>query len=339
MSLSLLSKDCRRECERLLFRSLTINYKKIIATRGDLRILARLQDPEDTVAEHVRHLRIGPFTDHEYYNEAIAPAFERALPHLTKLQSLGWNSHLPLPLNILQDLYELCPSAQLHVTNRDRRFPVPLSRPLLSYPRLHTVDITAYYVLRREGPVYSELDILKTCLIHGGSVKVLRLGTISSQQGVPMGCNTDDDPGYALEHWEGVTAGPLNFHWREGDRFPPLEELKLDDRRYNLSLEQCKLWVKCMDWSKLRKLDVDKGAPRYLFEALMGEVPQLKSLTFGAWPNYDIGPQTCTSGIILWRGIGRTGMFPGGQNTSRWSRQRGMCLLAGLGMFEACDAY
>lgn len=41
-----------------------------------------------------------------------------------------------------------------------------------------------------------------------------------------------------------------------------------------------------MDWSKLTKLDVDQGAPRYLFEALVGRVPQLKSLTLGVWKDY-----------------------------------------------------
>lgn len=162
-SLHLVAEGCRRESERLLFRTLTINYQTIIATRGDLHILNRLmKSPEDTLANNVRHLQIGPFTDYEYYNAMIALAVERAISKSTKLQSLSWHSHLPIPLTALQDLYESCPSAQLHVINCDRRFPVLLPRPLLSYPRLHTLEITVYYILQGLAPAYSELQNLKT---------------------------------------------------------------------------------------------------------------------------------------------------------------------------------
>jgi hypothetical protein len=288
MSLRLVSKVCRRESERLLFRTLSISLKNVVATKGDIRILTRLQDPQDIVVEHIRHLCIGPFTDFDYYNTTIAPTVERVLARLTQLQSLSWNLHLPIPLSALQNINELHPLAQLHVKNRARRFPIPLPQSLLSYPQLHTLDVSVYYVGRISGPTYSELQILKNCLIYGGSVKILRLTTTSSLQGVPAGFNTDDDPGHSLHNWEGVEEGPVNFHWQDHDCFPPLEELKLGYNQYDLSLEQCQMWIKCMDWSKMRKLDLGKGAPEHLFKTLAGEVPHLESLTFGIWPYYGL---------------------------------------------------
>jgi hypothetical protein len=286
MRLRLVSKACRRESERLLFRTLIIDYKNGTWTSGNIHILTRLETPEDTLMEHIRHLKIGPYMDWGFCNDVIAPVLEGAVVNFTKLQSFTWSSHLPIPLNMLRNFHEKFPSAQLHVINH-RRFPVSLPRSLLSYPRLHTLDITVYFICGGLTHAYSEFQILKDCLIHGGSVKVLRLATESVRQDVPAGYHHELVPSNELQTREGVTLGPVSFHWKNDDRFPPLEELKLKYGDYHLSLEQCQMWVECMDWSKLRKLDLGEGAPRYLFESLTGVVPQLKSLTFGIYPILD----------------------------------------------------
>jgi hypothetical protein len=38
-----------------------------------------------------------------------------------------------------------------------------------------------------------------------------------------------------------------------------------------------------MDWRQLRTLDLDYGCPEFLFAAITGHVPRLKSLKFGFW--------------------------------------------------------
>jgi hypothetical protein len=45
------------------------------------------------------------------------------------------------------------------------------------------------------------------------------------------------------------------------------------------------MWAQIVDWSKLRKLDLNKGAPRQLFLALTNRAPNLSNLKFGIWAN------------------------------------------------------
>jgi hypothetical protein len=51
--------------------------------------------------------------------------------------------------------------------------------------------------------------------------------------------------------------GPLNFHWRDGDTFSPLEVLVWNGNvPYDFFDTQCYIWARCMNWSKLRSLDL-----------------------------------------------------------------------------------
>lgn len=131
---------------------------------------------------------------------------------------------------------------------------------------------------------HSELQILKDCIMAGNSLKILHLYFKAAH---PEGkAYSPDDFGYKFKDWDGVVEGPMNFHWLDSDRFPALEDLQIDYDRFYLTRDQCDMWVQCMDWSKLRRLDVEEGVPPHLFKALTGKVPQLKSLAFGTWPVY-----------------------------------------------------
>lgn len=114
----------------------------------------------------------------------------------------------------------------------------------------------------------SEYRTLKNCLLHAKSLKRLRLDTGS----------TDNQ-----KTW---IASPQNLSFRDGEVFPALQTLSLTYDRYKLTESHCRQWVKAMDCSQLGNLDLDHGCPEYLFAAITGLVPQLKSLKFGFWPNY-----------------------------------------------------
>jgi hypothetical protein len=79
--------------------------------------------------------------------------------------------------------------------------------------------------------------------------------------------------------------GPCNFHWKKGDQFPALEELSIEygGGSYLLTPDNCKMWTQVMDWSCLRKLDLERGTPRDLLLALTGRVPNLQNLKCGIW--------------------------------------------------------
>jgi hypothetical protein len=164
------------------------------------------------------------------------------------------------------DIIHSRPSVRLGIINLERNEPLDVV-PLMS-AQLHSVD----YNIRYDdfGSQRSELPIFRDLLVQARNLKVLILHM--------------DQFGRAPGNFYDAT--PLNLQFRENDRLPALEELTLDCYDiYDLSHEHCMLWTKCMDWSFLRKLDLDKGCPHYLLEALTGKVPELKSLAFG-FPHY-----------------------------------------------------
>ncbi|KAK7183962.1 hypothetical protein DPSP01_011717 [Paraphaeosphaeria sporulosa] len=73
--LRLTSRVCRRECERLMVRSLNLSDTESFWKKTSLRsrgLLKRLQDPNDELAEHVRELWLGPFDNNDYFaNEVL----------------------------------------------------------------------------------------------------------------------------------------------------------------------------------------------------------------------------------------------------------------------------
>jgi hypothetical protein len=89
---------------------------------------------------------------------------------------------------------------------------------------------------------------------------------------------------YQRKNW-GVHANP-NLDIQEGEIFPDLEELSLPFHLYVLSAAHCVTWSGAMNWTHLRRLDLGRGAPKHLFTALAGNLPNLKTLRFGFWSTY-----------------------------------------------------
>jgi hypothetical protein len=155
-----------------------------------------------------------------------------------------------------------------------------LDRILLSSPQLHALDTNIYCKrpYRPNGTGITELQLLKQYLIHGNSVKILRFGF----EDMSPQLLKDDVVRANMSKWH---DGPLNFHWEDGDHFPALEEFNLRaameyNVEYEFSTAQCEAWVCCMDWSRLRKLDLGpRHTSLHLFQLLTGKVAQLKSLS------------------------------------------------------------
>ncbi|KAF2468291.1 uncharacterized protein BDR25DRAFT_316403 [Lindgomyces ingoldianus] len=286
----LVSKTCRRESEFLFFRTVALHDKTPSAKDASFAVMRRLADNQDSIVHLVWDLRVGPIGDEQWFYFEIHPALQDMIGNCTNIQSFTWLTHHGTgagyghysagrdPLTLF---HKTQPSARLDVVYRDRQY-TPIDRALLSSPQLHTLDINAYYD-SSDSFGRSELQILKKCLVEGNSVKVLRLGF----DGVWLPRKySEHDPRVRFQDWEGVTTGKLNFHWQRGDRFPALEELKIQYPHYQFTPDHCNMWARVMDWSKLRKLDLNRGSPRHLFAALKDQLPNLKYLKFGIWgPN------------------------------------------------------
>jgi hypothetical protein len=156
-----------------------------------------------------------------------------------------------------------------------------MDRILLSSPQLHSLERNVYYkgsYFQPHETGNSELQMLKQYLIQGNSIKNLHLALEKVNQRLSL----EHISKLHIEKWE---DGPLNFHWQDGDRFPPLEKLRwkaaieLLPTEYVHSSEQCSQWINCMDWNKLKVLDMGPlTTTSHLIEHLIGNAQHLQSL-------------------------------------------------------------
>ena len=102
-------------------------------------------------------------------------------------------------------------------------------------------------------------------------------------------------------HQGGCVIGndPWSFKWKEGDRFPNLEDLTLSGYRWDSERgfdwstrrkSSVDAWKAAMDWSLLKRLDLDRP-PNSFLEAFRGQLHSLDSLVlrprWGFWGDED----------------------------------------------------
>lgn len=158
------------------------------------------------------------------------------------------------------------PKALLHLDLSYRR-PEPLDAELLGSPQLFALKIKLfrdYNSATRH--FHSEFQALTRILVNSNGLK-----TLSVTQGVNPGWYSGDQK----------CIGPLNLNLVPGDELPPLLELQFSETDYHATEAHMQQWARSMDWSKLRRLDVGRYPPRYVFQTLTGLLPQLKSLAVG----------------------------------------------------------
>lgn len=176
-----------------------------------------------------------------------------------------------MPKVVLDRFHASLPSTFLHVDNSARvdldyetRKSLPLDKNLLSSLQLHSLIVSVFRDFddgrTSDG---SELEILRACLLSARRLRSLKLHVTSSFK----------------RPWEDEEFAPYNLQLQPGDIMPSLETLTLLDGNYYFSEDHCQLWKTCMDWKQLRVLEL-KRAPRHLFRALTGAVPELRCLRF-----------------------------------------------------------
>ncbi len=235
-----------------------------------LEVVKKIINAEGSVEESVRHVTFGPIVDVDWFYFELSLLLEDMLRSIKRLQSLTWKTNHVVGPSFASLLYELHPSAKLRLILRDRKA-TPLSRVLLSSPQLHTLEIENYYDY--DGRTrYTELPFIKECL--NPSLRILRLDF--------AGLNYGERTGFV--HWRYVRPSPWHFEWQKGDQFGPLEELRLKHDQYDFSRENCQLWARITSWSKLQRLDLGMGSPRFFFESLTGRAVNLKYLKFWISP-------------------------------------------------------
>ena len=274
-SLSRVSHAFRAQCEPIIFHSITLCDDKKRALRISNRILGRLENPKDSLVHNVRHITVGYTSD-----QAVLPekSLLQALRNVQVLKSLTWRTWLPVTAEILDSLRKTHPSARVSVIAHERNN-LPLDEALLSSTQLHTLDIklSALYDKNFRKPMgKSELKNLKTLVMQGGSLRVLRLRFEKIKHGSRAARNRFQ--GYGPSECE-----PVAFKFEDGEMLPALEELVLRDmfswgEHQTATTNACEAWKTHQDWSSLRTLDLRLDGGEEMLRCLTTAVPQLQTL-------------------------------------------------------------
>lgn len=180
-----------------------------------------------------------------------------------------------VPAEVMSILSTKHPTARLHIICKDRNTRhgsyIPPDTKALASTQLYSLQYSAYgesvEMVGQDHVFFSELSTIKNALLQAKNLKCLTF-------------KVDTSVATRKDFW---TAGTANLGFQDGDHFPALEYLSLEYEKYELTKEHSQQWIRAMDWTKLRRLDLDRGAPEHFLEALTGKVPRLKSLKFGFW--------------------------------------------------------
>ena len=80
-----------------------------------------------------------------------------------------------------------------------------------------------------------------------------------------------------------IAPASLHLPLQPSDRLLPLHALRLSgySELFGFDGEHCRTFSQCMDWTRLRRLDLGNYCPRHLFEEISSRLSNLKSLTMG----------------------------------------------------------
>jgi hypothetical protein len=208
---------------------MSIHDRSAIAQSQSSKMVERLRNSNGNDREYVRHLEIGPIRNEDWFQSEIMPVLGEVLRSIDNLSGLTWHMNCAPSPAILHLFHELHPSAHLHLILRDRKFK-PLTRDLLAFPQLYTLDTEIYRTLPEStGHSLSELSFIKNNL--ASSTRVLRF----SSRGVHAYPQRAQ-----FEEWGSVNNSMYNLDFQPGDPFPALSELALEHDEFFLTEENCR---------------------------------------------------------------------------------------------------
>jgi len=158
-------------------------------------------------------------------------------------------------------------------------FDMSMDVDLLASPQLYSLE----YTVLCESPATnrSEFPVLTRILLLSKNFRILRLGCSSDSRYKVQ----DYQHLYTGFRTDGV--GSLNMCLKSGDKFPSLEKLvfmppgnRYWNQVYHLTRDHCIALNECIDWTKMKVVDLGQTASHIFFAELAGHIPNLKFLDF-----------------------------------------------------------
>jgi hypothetical protein len=241
----------------VLFRHLTFHDDTKDSEDHITSIVHRLLEPNDRLRYYVRRFDIGPFQKNIIPSNLTPSIIIQALNSFKNLRDFSWNVGCRMPPEVLTTFHQRWPQCCLHI-KQSSRSDTTLDQDLIASQQLVTLEMpvlvdTAAY------PSQNEWKALTKLVANHKSLKVFRPSTQYSGS-LTYGCAT-----------------LIQFQLDSDIKLPTLEDFRIPNS-YHAYQRHARQLLEAMSWSSLRILDIG-FAPTYITETLIGQVPQLKSLS------------------------------------------------------------
>ncbi|OCL11966.1 hypothetical protein AOQ84DRAFT_171196 [Glonium stellatum] len=288
LNILFVSKSCYKMTRPFIYRTIILFSGRPATKEG--RAAEVLWDSliahgDDNMTRHVRHIRVQMQDPLQSISD-----IHQVINKINNLRSFCWATNTKMPGDLLSKIQSRWPNIELSVQNTIRHEAVHpedkvMDTALLSAPQLTACEYAIYTNVPprgvNAGHTCSEFQTFTNSILRCQRVKRLHLKVIP---GGRMPCGTGD----ALQSaHEPECHGPLQLRLYSGCTMPPLEELTFSSSKdslfdeYSFSSEHCATWRDCMDWTQLKRLDLETSCPTHLFQELAGFTPSLKFLRCG----------------------------------------------------------
>ncbi|KAL6711789.1 hypothetical protein ACN47E_002832 [Coniothyrium glycines] len=249
------------------------------------RLVERLADPEDSLRRHVRALQIKAFKGDEHSFCMNTSLLDSCLRSIIRLESFSWDSDVQVPSTLLQSLRHDLPCARIYASLRN------LDHNILRLPNLYRLDISIHHSETPLDLSRQRWKQLRNLILSSRNLRILsidtHLETVTKPHQYPSLKDTQLNPllessGQSSYIYNKFIQLPLEI----GDMIPPLEDFQIRAKRYNLDIKHCSRLLKCMDWTKLKRLRIETTYPDIFFRLFQGRLSQLKTLDFACF-NHD----------------------------------------------------
>ncbi|KAF2847562.1 hypothetical protein T440DRAFT_188977 [Plenodomus tracheiphilus IPT5] len=288
---------------RLKIFAESILYRKLVLQDDDDHELAssgfieRLQNPLDTLSQHVRNLHVKSFRGDDESCCMNTNLLLTCLKRLRRLDSFSWDCDFPIPNEIMDTLHLRWPQAQLRATMKD------LDYKTLQSPQLHCLRVCLPKLVSDPVITINLWNSVKRVLLYCPKLRALSIDvrpvatdrfTLVVTPEVPPGLNTTNttvssyyDDSRPPDHTEALSAldQKIQLPLTRDDGLFELHDLNIRARSYTLDLEHCQLLLGCLDTNKLQRLRLGPSNPKHFFNTFAGQLTHLQhDITFMLQP-------------------------------------------------------
>ncbi|KAH7061653.1 hypothetical protein BKA63DRAFT_573366 [Paraphoma chrysanthemicola] len=295
--LRLISKRFIFFADSVLCRSIVLEEDNDAQEQATYRFIERILDPTDALRRYVRSLVVRSFKGDDASSCMNSQLLLQCVQCIAKLDSFSWNAEIPVPAGLLKALETRHPCAQLCISLRR------LDDTVIIPTQLHrlSVNVPCSDIVHPDTTI--AFEHLRNVLVHCNGLKAFCFDVHQEHQlhqvdrwvpdkeahthqddrrtrpaYDPVPVQAASDPTVGIESTSSKTLNRVQIPLRNTDHLPTLGELCLGARTYVLDHAHSVDLLRCMDWTRLKKLALGPSNPASFFRTFTARLPLLETL-------------------------------------------------------------